>query len=373
MTPFIHLTTLEGAKQIIAQGPVASQTAISLLGSNGGGFFNANSAHPYANPTPLTNFFEVVAILLLPISLLIAFGQLVGDKRQGWALFAGMAVLFMTLLFLSLTFENVAAPAFDTLNIDQQTSEQNPGGNLEGKELRFGSFDSVLWNVATTGTSNGAVNSMLESAMPLASIIPLFNLLVGCVVFGGVGCGLYSILLYVLLTVFIAGLMVGRTPEYVGKKIEAREMKLAVIATLVAPLCVLIFGVVSLLSPQGAKSITAAAPHGLTQTLYTYASVAAGNGSSFAGFNANTLYQNIALGIVALIGRFGVIIPVLAIAGSLASKKIVPASSGTFPTHGGTFVVLLISVVILFGGLTYFPALALGPIAEHLTLFAPQG
>jgi K+-transporting ATPase ATPase A chain len=366
----VQATTLEGAQQTIAQGPVASQIAIKMLGSNGGGFFNANATHPYENPTPLSDFMQMVSILLLPIALVLAFGRMVGDKRQSWSLFASMTILFLIMLALCLHFEATAHPALAALNVDQHISSINPGGNMEGKETRFGIFDSVLWTVSTTATSNGSVNSMIDSYMPLGGLIALFNLLIGEVIYGGVGCGLYGILIYVLITVFIAGLMVGRTPEYLGKKIEAHEMKLAIIAMFLYPLCVLGFGVISLLTPAGAKSITALGPHGLTQTIYAYASAAANNGSAFGGFNADTLFQNIGLGIVMLIGRFGVIIPVLAIAGSLAAKKTVPASSGTFPTHGGMFVVLLIGVIVLFGGLTYFPALALGPVAEHLSLFA---
>jgi K+-transporting ATPase ATPase A chain len=370
MLPYVQATTLEGGQQIIAQGPAASQTAIMMLGSNGGGFFSANAAHPYQNPTPLSNFVQMISIFLLPIALVLAFGRMVGDKRQGWALFASMTALFLLLLALCFYCEQTAHPGLAGLNIDQNVSDTNIGGNMEGKETRFGIFNSVLWTVAATATSNGSVNSMLDSYMPIGGLVPLFNMLVGEVIYGGVGCGLYGILVYVLITVFIAGLMVGRTPEYLGKKIEANEIKLAIIAMFLYPLCVLGFGVISLLTPQGAGSITAYGPHGLTQTIYAYASAAANNGSAFAGFNANTVFQNILLGIVMLIGRFGVILPVMAIAGSLASKKTVPASSGTFPTHGSMFVILLTGVIVVFGGLTYFPALALGPIAEHLSLFA---
>ena len=370
MLPYVQATTLEGSQQVIAQGPVASQTAIMMLGSNGGGFFGVNNAHPYANPTPLSNFVQIISILFLPIALVIAFGRMVGDKRQGWALFASMTILFVILLALCFYFEKSAHPALASLNIDQAQTDINPGGNMEGKEARFGIFNSTLWTVATSATSNGSVNSMFDSYMPLGGLIPLFNLLVGEVIYGGVGCGLYGILVYVLITVFIAGLMVGRTPEYLGKKIEAYEIKLAVLAMLIYPVCVLGFGVLSLLLPIGAGSITAYGPHGLTQTIYAYASAAANNGTAFGGFNANTVYQNVMLGIVMLIGRFGVILPVLAIAGSLAAKKTTPPSSGTFPTHGIMFIILLTGIIVMFGGLTYFPALALGPIAEHLQLFA---
>jgi len=370
MLPFVQATTLEGAQQTIAQGPVASQIAIKMLGSNGGGFFNANGAHPYENPTPLSNFVQMISILLLPIALVLAFGKLVGDKKQGHALFLSMTILFLVLCGLCLVCEETAHPALHALNVDQTISDTNSGGNMEGKETRFGIFNSVLWSVASTATSNGSSSSVLDSYMPLGGIVPLFNMLVGEVIYGGVGCGLYGILIYVLITVFIAGLMVGRTPEYLGKKIEAHEIKLAIISMFIYPICVLGFGVISLLTPEGAKSITALGPHGLTQTIYAYASAAANNGTAFSGFNANTMFQNIMLGVVMLIGRFGVIVPVLAIAGSLAAKKTIPASSGTLPTHGMMFVILLTGVIVMFGGLTYFPALALGPVAEHLSLFS---
>ncbi len=370
MQPFVQAATLEGETQVIAQGPVASQMAIKMLGSNGGGFFNANSAHPYENPTPLSNLAEMIAILLIDLGLVLAFGRMVGDRKQSRPLLICMSSLFVISLALCLFFESQAHPALATMNVDQVQSAVNPGGNMEGKEVRFGIFGSVLWSIATSATSNGAVNSMLDSYMPLGGLVPLFNLLIGEVIYGGVGCGLYGMLIYVLMTAFIAGLMVGRTPEYLGKKIEASEIKYAVFAMFLYPVCVLGMGAISLLAPQGAHSITAYGPHGLTQTVYAYASATANNGSSFAGFNANTVFQNSLLGIVMLLGRFGVIAPVLAIAGSLAKKKIVPASGGTFPTHGGVFLVLLTGVVLLFGGLTYFPVLALGPIAEHLSLAA---
>lgn len=367
LMPSVHATTLEGASQTIAQGPVASQIAIKMLGSNGGGYFNANAAHPYENPNPLSNFFQLVSILVLSIALVIAFGRMVGDKKQSWALLTSMTILFFVLLTLCYVAEGGSYAAFANLGIDQTTTDTNPGGNMEGKEVRFGIFNSALWATATSATSNGSVIAMHDSFSPLGGLVPLFNMLVGEVIYGGVGCGLYGVLLYVLITVFIAGLMVGRTPEYLGKKIEAHEIKLAIIAQLLYPLCVLGFGVMSLLTPQGAVSMSSTGAHGLTQTLYAYASAAANNGSAFAGFNGNTVFQNIMLGIVMLMGRFGVILPVLAIAGSLAAKKITPPSSGTFPTHGLMFVVLLTAVIVMFGGLTYFPALALGPVAEHLS------
>ncbi|MDR3448766.1 MAG: potassium-transporting ATPase subunit KdpA [Alphaproteobacteria bacterium] len=369
MSAYTQATTLEGAQQIIAQGPVASQIAIKMLGSNGGGFFNANGAHPFENPTPLSNFAEMVSILLLPVALVLAFGRMVNDKRQGRSLFICMTGLFVILLGIAWAFEASTHPALSALGIDQNVTDINSGGNMEGKETRFGIFNSVLWSVATSATSNGSVNSMLDSYMPLGGLVPLFNLLVGEVIYGGVGCGLYGILVYVLITVFIAGLMVGRTPEYLGKKIEAREIQFAMVAMFLYPVCVLGFGMLGLLTPAGAKSVTATGPHALTQAIYAYASAAANNGSAFGGFNANTLYQNVMLGFVMLLGRYGVILPVLAIAGSLASKKTVPASGGTFPTDGFMFIILLAGVIVMFGGLTYFPVFALGPIAEHLSLF----
>ncbi len=373
LSPSVQATTVEGAQQAIAVGPVASQIAIKMLGSNGGGFFNANAAHPYENPTPLSDFVQLISILLFPIALVFAFGRMIGDRRQGWALFASMTVLFVALFGLCYMAEANGNPAFDKFGIDQKITDTNNGGNMEGKEVRFGILNSALWATVTTATSNGSVIAMHDSFTPLGGLVPLFNMLVGEVIYGGVGCGLYGILVYVLLTVFIAGLMVGRTPEYLGKKIESYEIKLAVIAMLLYPLCVLGFGVIALLEPEGAKSLSTVGPHGLTQMIYAYASAAANNGSAFAGMNANTVFQNMLLGVVMLLGRFGVIVPVLAIAGSLAMKKTVPPSSGTFPTHGLMFILLLISVILMFGGLTYFPVLALGPIAEHLSLFVHQG
>ncbi len=369
----VQTTTLEGAQQTIAIGPVASQVAIKMLGSNGGGYFNANAAHPFENPTALSNFVQMVIIILLPIALVLAFGRMINDRRQAWAILASMTVLFLLVLAVCYYAEAGGNPLFAKLNIDQNISDLNSGGNMEGKEVRFGIFNSTLWATATSATSNGSVNGMFDSFTPLGGMMPLFNMLVGEVIYGGVGCGLYGILIYILITVFIAGLMVGRTPEYLGKKIEAHEIKLAVIAMLIYPMCVLGFGVIALLSPVGLKSLSASGPHGLTQMIYAYASAAANNGSAFAGLNANTVFHNIMLGVVMLIGRFGVILPVLAIAGSLAQKKTIPISNGTFPTHSLMFVILLTGVILMFGGLTYFPVLALGPIAEHLSLFVGAG
>ncbi len=371
MHAYVTATTLEHATQTIPEGPVASQIAIKQIGTNGGGFFNANSAHPYENPTPLSNLIEMICIVLLPAALVISFGKMVGDRRQGRALMVSMTVLFLGSFLFCYLAEAHGNPAFTAFGVDQTISKQNPGGNMEGKEVRFGILNSTLWATLTTATSNGSVNAMHDSFTPLGGLVPLFNILLGEVIYGGVGCGLYGILIYVMITVFIAGLMVGRTPEYLGKKIEAREIKLAVLAMMLYPTCILGLGVASLLIPEALKSISNAGPHGLTQVIYTYASAAGNNGSAFAGFNANTFYQNIVIGIVILIGRFGIILPVLAIAGSLVTKKITPISNGTFPTHGPMFIILLTSIIILFGGLTYFPALALGPIAEQFSFSQP--
>ena len=371
LLPSIHTITLEGNPQTIAEGPVASQIAIKMLGSNGGGYFNANASHPYENPTPLSNFVELLSILLIAVASFVTFGKMVNDKKQAVALLASMTILFLILFVICLYAESGGNALFASLGVNQNITDINAGGNMEGKDVRFGIFNSTLWATLTTATSNGSVNSMHDSFTPLGGLVPLFNMLVGEVIYGGVGCGLYGILIYVLITVFIAGLMVGRTPEYLGKKIEAYEIKLAIIAQLLYPICVLGFGMLTLLLPAGASAITATGPHGLTQAIYAYASAAANNGSSFAGFNGNTVFQNIMLSVVMLIGRFGIIIPVLAIAGSLASKKTVPQSNGTLPTHGLMFILLLTSVIIMFGGLTYFPTLALGPIAEQLSTLAP--
>ncbi len=369
LASYTQAQTMEGVPQTIAQGPVASQIAIKMLGSNGGGFFNANAAHPYENPTPLTNFIQMISIAALPIAVILAFGRIVGDRRQGWALLITMAILFLGFFAVCVHYEMHGVPTLQALGVDQSTNATNPGGNMEGKEVRFGVMNSSLWAVLTTSTTNGSVNSMHDSFTPLGGMVLLFNMLLGGVIFGGVGCGLYGMMMYVLIAVFISGLMVGRTPEYLGKKIESYEVKLAVLAQLLYPACILGGGMLSLLIPAGASSISTPGPHGLTQTLYAYASATANNGSAFAGFNANTNFQNILLGIIMLIGRFGIIIPVMAIAGSLASKKIIPVSNGTLPTHGAMFIVMLLGVILMMGGLTYFPVLALGPLAEHLQAF----
>ncbi len=354
---YVRATTLEGAQQVIAQGPVASQMMIKHLGTNGGGFFNTNASHPYENPTALVNLIHMVAIFAIGAGLTNTFGRMVGDQRQGWAILGAMGVLFVVGVGITYWAESQGNPALSMVQA---------GGGMEGKEVRFGIALSTLFAVVTTAASCGAVNAMHDSLMPLAGMVPLVNMMLGEIVVGGVGAGLYGMMLFVILAVFIAGLMVGRTPEYLGKKIEAKEVKLAVLAVLVFPLGVLGLGGVGLLA--GASAIPAGGPHGLSELLYAYTSATANNGSAFGGFGANTVLHNTLLGLAMLLGRFAVIIPVLAIAGSVAAKRKVPASAGTFPTHGGLFVALLVGVILVVGGLTFFPVLALGPIAEHLML-----
>ena len=358
-SPYVDLTTLEGAKQTLALGPVASQEVIKELGTNGGGFFNANSAHPFESPTPLTNFIEMVLILSIPAALTYTYGRMARDQRQGWALFAAMAVMLSIGVSVAYYNEANGNPVMQSLAVDQAA------GNLEGKEVRFGVANSALFATVTTGTSCGAVNSMHDSFTPLGGLVPLANIQLGELVFGGVGAGLYAMLIYVLLSVFIAGLMVGRTPEYLGKKIEAREVKLAMLYILIFPLLILYYSGWSVVAPYGVSSLNNTGPHGLSEILYAYSSAAGNNGSAFAGLNANTPWYNVSLGITMLAGRFLMIVPALAIAGSLVGKKVVPPGPGTFPTNGLLFVVLLVSVVIIVGALTFFPALALGPIVEH--------
>ena len=361
---YIDATTLEGAAQTLPQGPAASQIAIKQLGTNGGGFFNVNSSHPYENPTPISNLVEMIYILLVPAAFVLMFGRLVGDRRQGRAVFAAMAVLLVAALALTYGAERAGNPL-----LVAQGVEASPG-NLEGKEVRFGVVNSALWATVTTSASNGSVNAMHDSFTPLGGLAPLFQILTGEVVFGGVGAGFYGMVVYILAAVFIAGLMVGRTPEYLGKKIEAKEVKLAVLILLVMPVGVLGLGALAAMLPVGVASAQDAGPHGLSEILYAYASATGNNGSAFAGFNANTPYHNTLQGLAMLFGRFAYIVPLLAIAGSLAAKKTVPASAGTFPTHGPLFVGLLVGVVLIVGGLTFFPALALGPIVEHLAMLA---
>ncbi len=371
LQPYVDATTVEGATQTIAQGPVASQEAIKMLGTNGGGFFNANSAHPYENPTPLSNFLEMLAIFLIGAALTYTFGHMVRDTRQGWAIFTVMAVIWCMGLAVAYWAESAGNPAFDRLGVDTAVSEALSGGNTEGKEVRFGIVDSVIWATATTAASNGSVNSMHDSYTPLGGLIPLVNIQLGEVIVGGVGSGLYGILLFAILAVFVAGLMVGRTPEYLGKKIEAKEVKMTVLALiLVLPLGILGFTALGVVHPAGFKGPLNAGPHGFSEILYVFTSGTGNNGSAFAGISANTFFYNLTNGLTMLIGRYLFIVPMMAVAGSLVSKKVVPPSSGTFPTNGGTFVALLVSVILIMGGLIFFPALALGPVVEHLLMMA---
>ncbi|MDE1981750.1 MAG: potassium-transporting ATPase subunit KdpA [Betaproteobacteria bacterium] len=350
--------------QTLPMGPVASQEAIKMLGTNGGGFFNANSAHPYENPTPLSNFVQMLSIFLIPAALCLAFGRMVGDMRQGWAVLAAMTLLFVVMAVAAMHFENQANPLLTALGVDAGS------GNLEGKETRFGIADSGLFATITTLASCGAVNAMHDSFMPLGGFVPLWNMMLGEVVFGGVGSGLYGMLVFAVMAVFVAGLMIGRTPEYLGKKIEAFEMKMVSIAILVTPLLVLAGTAVAVRAADGIAGIANPGAHGFSEILYAFTSSANNNGSAFAGLSANTPFYNVTTAIAMWFGRFGVIVPVLALAGSLAAKKRLAATSGTMPTHGPLFVILLIGTVLLVGALNYVPALALGPVIEHLTLFA---
>jgi K+-transporting ATPase ATPase A chain len=370
LSPYVHAKTLEGAEQVIAQGPVASQEIIKELGTNGGGFFNANSAHPYENPTPLSNLIEMVAIFAIGAALTHTFGKMAGDRRQGWALFAAMALLFMGGAGVAIWGEQRGNPQFAAIGINQQASATQSGGNMEGKEVRYGIVDSALWATVTTDTSCGAVNSMHDSYLPLGGLVPLLNMQIGEIIFGGVGSGLFGMLVMAVLSVFIAGLMVGRTPEYLGKKIEAREMKLAMFYVLIFPAVVLLGAMVAVATKAGLAGISNPGPHGFSQILYAYSEAGANNGSAFAGLSANTRFYNYTLAFVMLPGRFMMMIPALALAGSLAGKKSVPVSAGTFPTTGGLFVALLVGVILIVAALTFFPADALGPIVEHLALYA---
>jgi potassium-transporting ATPase potassium-binding subunit len=350
--------------QQIAMGPVASQLAIKMIGTNGGGFFNANSAHPYENPNAITNFLQMLSILLIPTALCFVFGRMVGDLRQGWAVLAAMTVVFVVGVIAATAAEQQANPALTALGVDAS------GGNMEGKEVRFGVKASALFATITTAASCGAVNAMHDSFMPLGGAVPLVMIQLGEVIFGGVGSGLYGMLVFAMLAVFIAGLMIGRTPEYLGKKIEAHEMKMVSIAILVTPLLVLLGSAVAVLTDAGRAGIANPGPHGFSEVLYALSSAANNNGSAFAGLSANTLFYNVLLAAVMWLGRFGVIVPVLAIAGSLGAKKRLEVTGGTLPTHGPLFIVLLIGTVLLVGLLNYVPALALGPVVEHLMLFA---
>jgi potassium-transporting ATPase potassium-binding subunit len=353
-----QVTTLTGEIQTLPQGPAASQIAIKQLGTNGGGFFNVNSTHPYENPTPLSNFVEMLSILLIPAALTYTYGQMVGSSRQGWVIFAAMFVLLTAGLAVMLIAEYSANPVYGV------------AGVLEGKETRLGVANSILWGAATTAASNGSVNAMHSSFSPLAGGIAMLNIMLGEIIFGGVGAGLYGMLIFVILTVFIAGLMVGRTPEYLGKKIESREIKMAIVAVLLPSACILLFSALASVTEAGLSSRTNMGPHGLSEILYAFTSASGNNGSAFAGLNANTPFYNLLLGIAMWIGRFGVIIPVLAIAGSMVVKKAAPPSPGTFPTDGFLFVGLLMAVILIVGALTFFPALSLGPIVEQFLMHA---
>jgi K+-transporting ATPase ATPase A chain len=359
----VDVQTVEGAHQTLTLGPIASQEVIKELGTNGGGFFNANSAHPYENPTPLSNFFENLLIFLIPAALVDTYGRMIGRRKQAYAVFGAMGILFVLGLILASLAESQPNPA-----LAQIAGYDTAQGNMEGKEVRFGVADSVLWAVTTTDTACGATNAQLDSFTPLGGMVPLVNIMLGCVIFGGVGAGLYGILLHVVLAVFIAGLMVGRTPEYVGKKIESREVKLAIFALLATTAGTLILSSIAAVTPSGLAGLANTGPHGLTEILYAFASSDANNGSSFAGFQDNNVFYNVMLAATMLMGRFVVIVPILAIAGSFAAKKTIPPSYGAFPTDTGLFVALLIGVIVIIGGLTFFPALALGPIVEHFAL-----
>jgi K+-transporting ATPase ATPase A chain len=368
--PYTDVTTLEGAKQIIAHGPVASQEVIKMLGTNGGGFFNANSAHPYENPTALTNFVQVLLIFSLGAALTNMFGRMVGNQRQGWAIFAVMFALFLAGTVVEYAAESRGNPAFAAFNVDQTASPLQAGGNMEGKEVRYGIADSALFTTITTDASCGAVITMHDSLLPLGGLVPMVNMMLGEIIFGGVGSGLYGMLLFAIVAVFVAGLMVGRTPEYLGKKLEAKEVKMAMLAILILPLSMLGFTALAVVIAPGTAALANAGPHGFSEALYAYTSATANNGSAFAGLSANTPFWNTTLGLAMFIGRFLMIIPMLAIAGSLVGKTIVPASAGTFPTDGTLFVGLLSGVILIMGGLIFFPAVALGPLVEHLSMQA---
>jgi potassium-transporting ATPase potassium-binding subunit len=360
--PYVEATTLEGAKQTIAVGPVASQVAIKMLGTNGGGFFNANAAHPFENPTALSNFVQMLSIFLIGAAMTNVFGRMVGNQRQGWAILAVMGVLFVAGVAVTYWAEANGTAVLDALGLS--------GGNMEGKEVRFGIVASSLFAVVTTAASCGAVNAMHDSFTALGGMIPLINMQLGEIIVGGVGAGLYGMLLFVVLAIFVAGLMVGRTPEYVGKKIESREVKMAMLAILVLPLMYLGWTAVAVVLPSTVAAMNNAGPHGFTEVLYAFTSATGNNGSAFAGLSGNTFFYNLTLASAMFVGRFFMIVPAMAMAGSLAGKKSIPPSAGTLPTTGGLFVGLVVGVILIIGGLTFFPALALGPIAEHLAMSA---
>ena len=368
--PYATATTLEGAKQVLAMGPVASQEAIKQLGTNGGGFFNANAAHPFENPTPWSNFLSMFAIFVIPAGLTYTFGRMVKNQKHGWALWAAMFVLFAAGVTTAYWAEARGNPVHAARGVDIVASATNPGGNMEGKEVRFGIANSALYATVTTDASCGAVNSMHDSFTPLGGMVPLVNIQLGELIFGGVGSGLYGMLVMAVLTVFIAGLMVGRTPEYLGKKIQSREVRMAMLYVLIFPAVILLFTAVSAVLPAGLKGLNNNGPHGLSEILYAFSSVTGNNGSAFAGLTGSTYYYNTMLGLGTLFGRFAMMVPMLALAGFLSERRIVPASAGTFPVGSPLFVALLIGVILIVGALTFFPALSLGPIVEHLLMGA---
>ncbi|MGE5203089.1 MAG: potassium-transporting ATPase subunit KdpA [Acidobacteriota bacterium] len=367
---YVDATTVEGAKQTIAQGPVASQEAIKMLGTNGGGFFNANSAHPYENPNALTNLVQIILIFSLGAGLTNVLGRMVGDQRQGWAVFAAMGILFLAGTTAAYWSEAGGNPAFAAFNVDQASSALQAGGNMEGKEVRFGIANSALFATITTDASCGAVNSMHDSFTPLGGLVPMLNIQLGEIIFGGVGSGMYGMLLFAIIAMFVAGLMVGRTPEYLGKKLESREVKMSILAILILPLSILGFSAIATVTSAGLAGPANPGPHGFSEILYAYTSGTGNNGSAFAGISANTMFYNVTIAFAMLIGRFIMIVPMLAVAGSLAAKKLLPPSAGTFPTNRPLFVGLLVGVILIIGGLTFFPALALGPVVEHIAMNA---
>jgi K+-transporting ATPase ATPase A chain len=366
--PYTKAMTLEGTVQTIPQGPAASQEVIKMLGDNGGGFTNANSAHPFENPTPFTNFIQMLLIFLIPAGMTYTFGKMVRDTRQGWAILAAMTVLFLAGVFVVYPAEQAGNPVIAKLGVQTQATAAQPGGNMEGKEVRFGIANSSLFTAITTGASCGAVNNMHDSLTPLGGLVPMVNIELGEVIFGGCGSGLFGMLLFAILAVFIAGLMVGRTPEYLGKKIEQKEVKMMMLAVMVLAFSILGFSAVGINLKTVGDSLGNHGPHGLSEVLYAYTSAVGNNGSAFGGLSANTMYLNVTLGFAMLFGRFLMLIPLLAAAGSLAAKKQVPVSAGTFPTHGPLFVALLVGVVVIVGALTFFPALSLGPVVEHFLM-----
>ncbi len=370
LNAYTEVTTLEGAKQVIAQGPVASQEVIKMIGTNGGGFMNANSAHPFENPSALTNLIQMLLIFSIGGALTNVFGRMVGSQRQGWAIFAIMGVLFLAGVVTCYWAESAGNPAFAQFNVDQASSALQAGGNMEGKEVRFGLANSALFTTVTTDASCGAVNNMHDSLLPIAGMVPMVNIMLGEIIFGGVGSGLYGMLLFVIIAMFVAGLMVGRTPEYLGKKLEAKEVKMAMLAILILPLSMLGFTALAVVLPVGTSAMATAGPHGFSEALYAYTSATGNNGSAVAGISANVPVWNDTLALAMFIGRFLMIIPMLAVAGSLVQKKIVPASAGTFPTDKPLFVGLVVGVIAITGGLIYFPAVSLGPVVENFAMHA---